>query len=102
MSNDFDINCLMPQPPNTEKDRKHKLEDEQLTRSYKRVLNTPDGRLMYKDLLSKCHVFHSTFDNNQKLQDYREGRRSIGLYLISRGELETIESLKDLEKEIGE
>lgn len=99
---DFDFDELEPkQPTKLDKDKEalRQAEEEQLARSYKRILETPHGKQVYKDLLAKCQVFHNSFrSESQKLQDFIEGRRSIGLYVMHRCEFENVSDFKKLEE----
>jgi len=88
----------------TPEERKQKLEREQLSRSFKKIfLQTgPDGKLVLSDIVNRCHVFGITFNaHNAKLQDFAEGERNIGNYILAQCEMQDTEKLKQLqEKEI--
>ena len=84
----------------TPEEQKQKLEREQLSRSFKKVfLQTgPDGQLVLKELVNRCHVFGITFNaHNAKLQDFAEGERNIGNYILAQCEMQDIEKLKQLQ-----
>ena len=73
---------------------------ERLAKAYKRLFKsgTADATLVYRDLIERCHIFHSTFRvESGKRQDFMEGERNIGLYLIAQCEMEDIDALKALE-----
>lgn len=81
----------------TFEEKKRQLEREQLARDYGKVFATREGRAVFKDIIAKCHVFQGTFHvTNGKLQDYMEGRRSIGLELIANCGLSELNGLKKL------
>jgi hypothetical protein len=83
----------------TLEEKQQKLEREQLARSYKKQFSGPDGLLLLHDLLARCHIFHSTFNQNGKLQDFSEGQRAIGLYIIGQLEIADLEKLKNITQE---
>ncbi len=74
-----------------------KLEREQRDRSYIKFFSTPDGKIILKDILTQCNIFHLTFrSHNPKEQDFLEGKRAIGLYLIARIPNRDLAELKEL------
>lgn len=77
-------------------EQNRRLELEQEGRSYKRLFATPDGKVVLKDLLRECHIFVSTFRQNGKVQDFLEGKRAIGLYLLARIEKQDLEEIKNI------
>ena len=88
--------------PETPEEHKQRLEREQLGRSYKKVFSGPDGDLVLRDLVKMTHVYGITFNaHNQKLQDFAEGERNIGNYILVKIEMQDREKIKQLtEKEI--
>lgn len=84
----------------TEDEKRQQLEREQLLRSYQKIFSTREGKFVLWDLLSRCHILHSTFRaENTKIQDFLEGERSIGLYVLAQMEVADIEGLKELKNE---
>uniref|UniRef100_A0A6M3L953 Bbp19-like phage domain-containing protein n=1 Tax=viral metagenome TaxID=1070528 RepID=A0A6M3L953_9ZZZZ len=70
-----------------------------LSWAYKECFGTPAGQLVFRDIMEQCHVFASIYTKSADIY-YREGRRSVGLYLMHRRELsyeEVIEELRDLQ-----
>ena len=53
------------------------------TSDFKAVVNTPAGRRFLWRLLAECGVHHSSFSIADQQMAYREGRRSIGLFVQS-------------------
>ena len=50
----------------------------------KQVIKRPEGRRFIWWLLSKAHVFRSSFNMNTKIEDFQEGERNIGLEVLNR------------------
>jgi len=76
-------------------------EDRQLREAYKRTFNSPHGKRVYANILSRCHVFQTTFTGNSKTF-FLEGERNIGLYLLGMMSLannEGLEIIKEFENE---
>lgn len=51
-------------------------------RSYKRVFESDDGKVVLHDLMRSCHIFNSTMDANPTEHAYREGERSVVLRIL--------------------
>ena len=86
--------------PATPVEKRQKEARERLAKAYKRLFKsgTADATLVYRDLIERCHIFHGTFRvESGKRQDFMEGERNIGLYLIAQCEMEDIGALKALE-----
>lgn len=61
-----------------------KLEKQkQLTTAYQVVLNSPEGRIVLKDLLQLCMTFETTMTGNSYTY-FNEGKRSIGLHILNK------------------
>ena len=64
--------------------------------AYKRVFNTPDGRLILQDLIEQHGVIHSVFDQNPNLMALREGERNVVLRILSLIDCSSNEILKKI------
>jgi hypothetical protein len=62
---------------------KQKLATEQEVADIVAMMQDKTGRRFMWELLSRCGVFQSTFDTNQALMSFNEGRRNIGLYYLA-------------------
>lgn len=49
-----------------------------------RMLDTKGGRLIAWDLMEQAGVFRSTYSSDASLAAFQEGRRSIGLQIMTR------------------
>lgn len=59
-----------------------------------------DARLVYKDLLKRCHVAPPVLTfraDNPKWQDFMEGEKNIGIYIFETCEKEAAEAMKSLQ-----
>ena len=56
---------------------------EELRAAYKVVLNSNDGQKVLKDLEARFHVDGSTFSDNSNETAYREGQRTVVLFMKS-------------------
>ena len=78
---------------------KNKLENEELLRAYSFLAEHPAGKMVLWDVLSRCHIFESTFTGNSRTF-FQEGERSIGLYVLFMlqigSSLESIDKIKGL------
>lgn len=45
------------------------------------ILNSEAGRLVVWSILSRCHIYHTTYTGNADT-NFREGERSIGLKIL--------------------
>lgn len=84
---------------------KQRLEREQLHRSYKKlfqdggVVSKQEAGMVLNDLLNQCKIFHSTFfKDNTKVQDFLEGKRSVGLYIIGQLQIADLEAINKLKE----
>ena len=56
---------------------------EELRAAYKVVLNSNDGQKVLKDLEARFHVDGTTFSDNSNETAYREGQRTVVLFMKS-------------------
>ena len=56
---------------------------EDLRTLYKVVLNNEDGHKVLNDLAARFHINGSTFSNEPTETAYREGQRTVVLFLLS-------------------
>lgn len=56
---------------------------EDLRTLYKVVLNNEDGHKVINDLAARFHIHGSTFSNEPTETAYREGQRTVVLFLLS-------------------
>lgn len=70
-------------------DRKQRAEEEQKRRddrdkeNIREVCSTPKGKRFLWDLMSDCHVFHSSFGASNDHTNFNEGKRDIGLGILN-------------------
>ena len=50
--------------------------------AYKRVFDSPDGKIVLKDLMKSCHMLSSTFDKDPYETHFNEGARSVLLRIL--------------------
>lgn len=62
---------------------KSKSADETHSDDIKWMMNDPRGRRIAWDLMSKCHVFESSFSPNLSQTNFNEGERNVGLRLFN-------------------
>ena len=55
----------------------------ELRAAYKVVLNSNDGQKVLKDLEARFHVDGTTFSDNSNETAYREGQRTVVLFMKS-------------------
>ena len=56
---------------------------EELRAAYKVVLNSNDGQKVLKDLEARFHIDGTTFSDNTNETAYREGQRTVVLFMKS-------------------
>ncbi|HXH24035.1 MAG TPA: hypothetical protein VNI78_02225 [Vicinamibacterales bacterium] len=66
-----------------ERKRKEKREDEQAQEDLRELLRHPFGRRHLWRMLQKCHVWRSSFHPSGQQFAANEGRRSVGVELMS-------------------
>ena len=54
-----------------------------LRAAYRTLLNTKDGQIVMKDLQARYHINGSTFSQDPNETAYREGQRTVVLFLLS-------------------
>lgn len=79
--------------------KRAELEQKQLLADVKGTFETPHGRRVFRHLMERCHVFHTTFTGNSKTF-FLEGERNIGLYLLGLREMASEEGLEKLKEEV--
>lgn len=87
--------------PQDKLNKKLEEQERQLKEDFKRVFNSPHGKRVYKHILERCHVFHTTFTGSSKTF-FLEGERNIGLYLLAMMNLanqEGLEVIKEIDNE---
>ena len=52
-----------------------------MARIFKKVLSTPDGKVVFNELMEMCMVFRPTMTGNSYTY-YNEGKRSVGLEIM--------------------
>ena len=55
----------------------------ELRAAYKVILNSDDGQRVLKDLEARFHIDGTTFSDNANETAYREGQRTVVLFLKS-------------------
>lgn len=49
--------------------------------AYRRMFSTADGKIILKDLGYYCFENDSTFDKDERISSFNEGRRSVILFI---------------------
>lgn len=52
-------------------------QNEQLQRAYQLAFATPDGKRVLLDLIAYCHGRRSTFDPNDRVHAFNDGKRDV-------------------------
>jgi len=83
--------------------QKAKTEEEKkrlilLTNAYRTVLNSPNGRLVFRDLVDYCMVFETTNTGNSWTY-FNEGKRAVGLHILNMREFGIEQELTLMQKE---
>lgn len=79
------------------------LDDKDFEHSFKSVVATESGRKFVAHLIDICDVGHSTISDNQRIDDYRAGKRYIGEMLLRNfKELALSDYIKVLKEEQNE
>ena len=80
----------------TKEDKTRQL---QMQNDYQKVfMRTAAGRRVLKDLLATTGIFELSFSGENRLTNYNEGRRSIGLEILTALDKNTYLGLKELEE----
>jgi hypothetical protein len=75
--------------------RKRQLRMVQL---YQQLFSTPEGHEVLHDILKRAGVFNQSFDSDSSVFYHREGRRALGLEIMSVIQIDTIAAMKLLEE----
>ena len=67
--------------------------------AYRNTFETEQGRIVFFDLLDQCHFFRPIFSGNNKMA-LKEGKRQIGLYLLSMREMASGQGIEKLKREM--
>ncbi|MCF7791201.1 MAG: hypothetical protein K9M56_04300 [Victivallales bacterium] len=51
--------------------------------SLREVMRTGAGKIVLRGILCRSHIFQSSFSNDEKMRDFLEGERNVGLQLIA-------------------
>lgn len=70
--------------------------------AYQRVFESPEGKLVLRDLMKGCHFYETTFTGDAIETAYREGERSVVLRIIRTLKLDPREIDKIIEGNQGE
>ena len=64
--------------------RKERRTEEMRLAAYQTVLRTPEGRLVFWDLLTRAGIFQSVFHPSESVVTYNAGRQDFGHELMAR------------------
>jgi len=64
-----------------------------LAMAYEIVFSTPDGELVFEDLIKKTYVFASSFTGNSQGM-FKQGKQAVGLYLLTMRDLDSPAGLR--------
>lgn len=56
--------------------------DEKVALAYVNTFNSPDGKIVLKDMMSRCHMLSSTFQGTVKNMLINEGERLMVLRIL--------------------
>ena len=56
---------------------------EEMKENYRLVFTSDEGQIVFNDLQVRCHVFQSTHSENTHETAFREGQRSVVLFLMN-------------------
>ena len=65
------------------KQKERQVEEAIKRDAYKKVFNTPEGRVILKDIFQKAGMWFTTFTGNSQTY-FNEGKRELGLYVLKR------------------
>ena len=57
--------------------------DEEWNIHLKNVLLTPSGVYVLKEIIDRCNIFKSTFNNNTNQMMYNSGKKELGMRLYT-------------------
>jgi hypothetical protein len=69
-----------------------------LSAAYKALFDSPDGRIVYKDLMDRCMTFETTMTGNSWTY-FNEGKRAIGLHILLMREKGVESELRQMREE---
>ena len=84
--------------------KKAELDDISMSRKYRNVFSSPEGKEVFRDLMEFCMTFKSTMSGNSWTY-FNEGKRAVGLHLLMRREQgweQMIDSLRNEKIDKGE
>jgi len=64
-----------------------------LAMAYETVFSTPDGELVFEDLIRKTFVFASSFTGNSRGM-FIQGQQAMGLYLLNMRDIDSPAGLR--------
>lgn len=76
-------NAFNPDRRKTTADEARKLAGIKQTEDFARLMATPEAQQFINELLDKCGVYHTSYSTEPLAMAYREGKRSIGLWVLS-------------------
>ena len=81
-----------------------KIREKSLRHDYLQTFGTPHGKRVLWDILSNCHVFHSSYIPGKPIENtlFREGERNVGLRIMAMNQIETTEDFQELADDTGE
>lgn len=56
---------------------------EEMKENYKLIFKSDEGQIVFNDLQQRCHIFATTHTENTHETAFREGQRSVVLFLIN-------------------
>lgn len=70
---------------------------------YKEVFESEAGQVVLKDLMTRFHMFQTTFQNTDSTseRDFNEGQRSVALHIFATAEVDPNQLLSIARKEIS-
>jgi hypothetical protein len=68
-------------PGETKRDREEQIKYDLFLERFRKVFSSPDGKVIFSDLMEQTMVFQTTFTGNSNTY-FNEGKRAIGLYLL--------------------
>ena len=66
----------------TQNELKRHVEQQRAEQDFNAVVDTPEGRRFINNLLAECSVYQSTFTGDALSSAHREGKRSVGLWVL--------------------
>ena len=61
---------------------KRQVDQQRAEQDFNTVVDTPEGRRFVTNLLAECSVYQSTFTGDALSSAHREGKRSVGLWVL--------------------